>query len=152
MAKILSMQLGSVTSVQLDVLAFYRLQLGAVRGVLPNDTVPHLGLTLRYPPGSPQESIALCRLPVPAAADLANLERVSAVMLAGGTLDRDLDRTREAFQLFKNNPQCKGTALEDSLTVGVSLVEAYWKCRLWVENPKERVELPLKDSTILLLP
>jgi hypothetical protein len=129
MALLVSSVPGSTTGVPLSQNAFWRLQLG----VAAVEQTPALSLAVRYPPGGPADIIALARSPVPVAQSPDEVQRIADVGLLGGSLDRDLERITEAYQMFKNNPRTpSGAALEEAINGGHAIVRAYWGVRDWL--------------------
>jgi hypothetical protein len=148
MPSIISLEKGQTTCFNMPSLAFWRLLVG----VSMAGNVPCFSLMIRYPPGSPQEQIALAKVTCPVTEDHSALQRVADVALLGGTLDRDQERTREAFTLFKNNDRVKGDVLEQCIEDSFLILKAYWSIRNWViEGCKEDQEIEVSDHTKLLL-
>ena len=143
MSKIISLQRGTITVFQLDNLAFYRLRLG----VTLFSTIPCFSLIAAYPPGGEDSQVSLARVTVPFAkidahARTTELHRVVAVALDGGTLDLDQARTREAYLLFKNNPNVKGDILERCIDDSAKIISAYWHVRNWIAEGCRKLDDP----------
>lgn len=148
MASIISLERGQTTCFNMPTLPLWRMMIG----VTMQGQVPCFSLMLRYPPGSPQEQIALARVACPVTEDAHALQRVADVALDGGTLDADQERTREAFNLFKNNDRLKGDVLEQCIEDSFKILSAYWTIRNWViEGCKEDCEVEVTDHTKLIL-
>ncbi len=115
------------TTIDLQANAFLRFCLGTVK----IDETPGLALVAKYPPQG--DIIALQAVPVSVAQSAEEVHRVAAVGLAGGTLDEDSKRLREAYEMFKNNPRVPSqAALEEAVEQGLSIVKAYWQLRDWL--------------------
>jgi hypothetical protein len=145
---IISMQRGNITVFQFEGLPFYRLSVG----VTLVSGYPAFSLVMRYPPGDDGSMVSLARVTVPFAkvdnvARTTELHRVANVALAGGSLDLDQARTREAMLLFKNNPSIKGDILERCIEDCAKIVQAYWHVRNWIKDgcPK----LPDPDYVVI---
>lgn len=171
--RILSLVAGSITNVNLNQLAFWRLEIGSSQMVTSSGETPAFTLFLRYPsmlaatfgtqvtatyPATVQvyqmsnPLITLARTAIPIAKELGELEQVTKVALEGGSRDLDAARTREAFNLFKNNVQIKGNAMESCIKDSIKIIDAYWDIRMWVENgfaESKKLE-PAEHTTVLL--
>lgn len=150
MPRLLSSGPGATTGIDLQSVAFYRLQIGATMV----ESTPALGLVVRYPPGRPENQIALARLPVGIAQDAREVERVAAAALSIGTRQGDTERLEEAFQLFKNNPRTPSQqALTDAIADGVSLLNAYWDLREWLMQQSDaKLTREIGMYTVMAIP
>jgi hypothetical protein len=133
LAKIVSLQRGNVTVFQLGSIAFYRIRLGVTMA----GPIPCFSLVGLFPPGDESSQVSLARVTVPFAkydpqTRITNLHRVVAVALDGGTLDLDQARSREAFMLFKNDPNIKGDIFERCIDDSNRIISAYWHVRNWI--------------------
>lgn len=132
---------GNVTGITMENNAFWRLQLG----VTMMEQTPALSLILRYPPGGADNQISLLRVAVAIAQDHGEVQRIADVALMRGDKEGDRDRLREAYELFKNNPRTPSQAsLEEALTQGLEMIDAYWRVREWLLDPNERARLTLQ--------
>lgn len=129
MPRLLSSGPGATTGVEIGNIAFFRLQIGATL----MDSTPALALVVRYPPGSPENQIALAKVAVGISQETGEVERVASAALLMGDREGDKRRIEEAYQLFKNNPRTPSQqALTDSIAEGQKLVDIYWDFREWL--------------------
>lgn len=143
----------NITGIDLSANAFWRLQLGATWAA----EVPWLSLVMIYPPAPGQTTmqtrIVLARTSVPVTGKQEDVERVAQVSVSSGSLDRDLERMTEAFNLFKNSPRIKTDMLESSLRDASEILKAYWRVREWLEaGGKEQVLIDVPPYRIMLRP
>jgi hypothetical protein len=142
----------------------YRLDLG----VTTVRDVPAFSLVYRYPPLTtalmrpdgqvvPLASmalIALARVPITVAESPDALQRVVEVSLDGGTLDKDIARMTEAYQLFRNSPRTRVETLEGCVKDSAEVLKAYWGVREWLAEgagEKRAIALPTDPPTQLVL-
>lgn len=152
MPEIISVQKEAVTGFNLGQLSFWRLQIDTT--LKGPKQVPCFSLVMRYPPGDVGSMVALARCTVTIADSYEELHRVTSVATAGGTLDADILRMAEGFNLFKNHERLKGDALEQCIADSKRVLQAYWKARLWVEGgcrEEETVEVDLENDPVKLL-
>lgn len=162
MPRVVSLQPNAVTAADLGYFA-YKIDLGVT--TLRN--VPAFSLVYRYPPtpvgvfrpDGPWQSfydaavLVLARIPVSVAADVAALQPVVAVSLDGGSLDADIARMHEAYQLFKNEPKIRTDYLEEAINDSDEVLKGYWSLRDWMKTGMtERKEIVVKDTTMVCLP
>jgi len=137
MATLTSFDLGKITHVDLTRNGFWRLQ---PIGLYNNQQGGFLGLSLIYPPGMlavggsamlTQATLASVRVAV--ATDKDSVERIAEKMLIGGNEEDDKARTKECFNLFKNNPRPPSDdRLNEDLSRAYELVSFYWQLRSWI--------------------
>jgi hypothetical protein len=155
MATITAFQRGQVTRFNLDVLPSWRLRLGATVMHQGAEQVPCLALIMQHPePLAVQHGgvaqVALAVVTCPLTRQAADLLRVADVGLLGGALDIDLERTREALHLFKNNPQVKGDLLERCVEDAQRLVRAYWEVRQWLAAQGGPLDVTVSETLLQL--
>lgn len=123
----------SVTGVDLSANAFWRLTLGATQ----SHSMPWLTLVLIYPPAAGQTTqqtqIALARSAVAATEKLEDVLKLAEVSVSMGDLDKDRERMREAFLMFKNS-KVRQDILESDLKAALEVLEAYWTIRDWLKT------------------
>jgi hypothetical protein len=141
------------TGIDLSANAFWRVTLGAVQMY----EMSWLALVMIYPPAPgqtiQQTQIVLARSGVQVASKIEDVFRVAQVSVSTSTLDGDLARMTEAFNLFKNNPRTKQEALEMSLKDAVEILKAYWIIREWLmAGANEPREVIVPPFTIKLRP
>lgn len=168
MAEIISVQKEGTTGFNLGHLSFWRLKIDTTAKVIsaPQQAdsaerqpqvkiIPCFSLVMRYPPGDASSMVALVRCTIPIATSLEELQRVTSVATQGGTLDTDVLRMTEGFNLFKNHENLKGNALEKCIEDAKMILKAYWDVRLWVEDgcrQEKVIDISLEnDPTKLLL-
>ena len=136
----------NTTGIDLSANAFWRITLG---GVFASD-MSWLALVAIYPPAPgqtiQQTQIVLARAGVQVASKIEDVLRVAQVSVSSGSLEGDIARMTEAFNLFKNNPRTKQEILEISLRDAVEILKAYWTVREWLmagaTEPKEVIVPP----------
>lgn len=143
----------NVTGIDLSANAFWRVMLGATVAM----DVPWLTLAVIYPPASGQTvhqtQITLARTSVPVTSRVEDVMRVAEVSISTGSLDQDISRMTEAFNLFKNNPRTKQEVLETSLRDALEILQAYWQVREWLfTGAKNDKDLPVSGYVIKLRP
>ena len=154
MASLLVFARGNTTGISLGANAFWRLGLGATQD---NEGGSYFSLVIIYPPSSgmtfDQAKIILCRTHVPMANNVREVERVAGVSLHGGTLETDLVRMTEAFNLFRNNPRTKDEAIVAAIKDASDVIGAYWAIRTWLANgSKEEKTVSVNGYDILCQP
>ena len=125
---------GPVTGFNLGLNAFWRLSLGVTSDT---DNNVYMAIMFYYPgmPGHPVPQIALAKVNIPPAAQpggMESLTKVAAVSLEGGTVEADIARMTEAFNLFGNMPRVKREAIDSSVRDVTELLRGYWQLREWL--------------------
>ena len=155
MPSLLSFAPGATTGFCLSSLGLWRLAFGCTVTGNEHEPLPWLALQIITSPSGIQQVFqrtALARVSIPVASSAAEVDRVTSVILEGGTVDNDMARLTEAFSLFKNNPRVKGDVYDATLVECKDLLRGYWDIRLWLEEGyKEQKTLKLPGSTTLLL-
>lgn len=141
------------TGIDLSANAFWRVTLGAVYA----SEMSWLALIMIYPPApgqtTHQTQIVLARAGVPVAGKVEEVMRVAQVSVSSGSLEHDIARMTEAFNLFKNNPRTKQEILEISLRDSLEILKAYWNVREWLmQGASESKELIIPPYTLKLRP
>lgn len=160
MPRVVSLHPGGVTTVDLGHFA-YRIDLG----VVPMRDVSCFSLVYRYPPNTTalmrfdgtqiplSAMMALARVPAPVAESMEALQKVVEVSLDGGSLDADIERMTEAYQLFRNSPRVRVEALDGCVKDSVEVLKAYWALREWMRSGmKEPQEVVVLTTTLVLQP
>lgn len=163
MPRIVSLQPNAVAVADLGYFA-YKIDVG----VTSFKNVPAFSLVYRYPPNPiglyrPADSewvglaeaavITLARVQISVAEDANALRRVTEVSLDGGSLDTDLARMHEAYQLFKNDPKIRIDKLEEAINDSDEVVKGYWLLREWMKTGMaERKEIVVKETTMVCFP
>ena len=137
MACLISKAPGAFTVINLDQNAFWRVTMG---GDIVDQT-PALALNVIYPPGMqfrPVDGaaiptvVALAKVPITLAQSTNEAARVAQVALAGGNLETDRQRLREAFEMFKNNPRApRQESIEQAANDAMQLLDLYWQIAGW---------------------
>ncbi len=154
MASLLVLARGNTTGISLGANAFWRISLGAT---IDGSGGSYFSLVLIYPPSAgmsfDQARIVLTRTHVPMANNQLEVERVASVSLQGGTLEADISRMTEAFNLFRNNPRTKSEAVDTAIKDAGDVVGAYWAIRMWMLNgAKEEKTISVNSYDIVCQP
>lgn len=109
---------------------------------------PCLTLALGYPPSpaavvvnntltslASMAVVALARVPLDFAQDIEAASRVSEAAVSMGTQEGDVQRVKEAMNLFRNLPRIRIEALDAATAEAERLVIAYWALRSWMLKP-----------------
>jgi hypothetical protein len=130
----------NVTGVDLSANAFWRLALGATQ----SNSMPWLTLVLIYPPAPGQTTqhtqIALARSAVAVTDKVEDVLKLAEVSLSQGSLEKDMARMTEAFNMFKNNKGVRQDILESDLKAALEVLDGYWKIRNWLRNGADHQE------------
>lgn len=148
MPKLISVGPYGTTGINLDNLAFYRLQLGASN----YGSDPALALVVRYPPAG--DRIALAMVTVPVASEVTEIEQLAAVGLITNEEETDKSRLVEAYQMFKNKPRApRDETIQQAAEAGTMLVAAYWQIRRWLTGDAgEDLSVEVDRYTVLSEP
>lgn len=136
----------NATGIDLSANAFWRITLS---GAFISE-MSWLALVAIYPPAPgqtiQQTQIILARSGVQIASKVEDVLRVAQVSVSSGSLENDIIRMTEAFNLFKNNPRYKQEILDISLRDALKILETYWSVRNWLmagaDVPKELIVPP----------
>lgn len=162
MPRIVSLQPGATSSADLGHVA-YQFELGATGW----RNIPSFSLLYRYPfytaPGTfradgqpwlfSTSTLTLARVQVPIAESLEALTRVTEVSLDGGSLEADVARMTEAYQLFKNDNRVRADRLDEAIKASAVVVQAYWSLRQWLAaGMTEKHEIDVVHTKLVCLP
>lgn len=141
------------TGIDLSANAFWRVTLG---GVFMWE-MSWLALVAIYPPApgqtTQQTQIVLARAGIPVASKIEEVFRVAQVSVSTGSIEGDMARMTEAFNLFKNSPRIKQEVLDSSLRDALEILKAYWSVRDWLfSGATEYKEIQVPPFTIKLRP
>lgn len=137
MPSLMSFGPSATFALNLDRMLFWSLGVGVTQDRL--DQTFQLTLQVSYPPtvAGVDPSMfrgVLARLDVPMAQTQAALQRVADVALRAGSLVTDIERTTEAFQLFKNQDKVKEADVVACIEEAKTFLRAYWDLRGWLEE------------------
>lgn len=122
----------NTTGIDLSANAFWRLSLSAVT----SHEMPWLALVAIYPPAPgqtiQQTQIVLARCGINVASKIEDVFRIAEVALSSGTMDGDIKRMTESFNLFKNDQRVKQEILDICVRDATEIVKAYWAVRDWL--------------------
>lgn len=155
MPRLLSLAPGAFTAVDLAANAFWRISMGAAAV----DQTPALALNLTYPPGvqlRPVDGaaiptvVSLAKVPLALAQSPQEASRIANVALAGGDIEADRVRLREAFEMFKNQPRApRQESIDQAVEDATQLIDLYWQIVNWVrEGAKDKWELVILKTVV----
>lgn len=111
--------------------------------------IPCLTLALGYPPNpaavvvngtlaslSSTAVVALARVPLDFAQSTEEVHRVAESAVSLGSQEGDVQRVKEAMNLFRNLPRIRLESLDAATAEAERLVIAYWALRTWMLNPE----------------
>lgn len=148
MPRIVALRRGSVVGVDLGHVTF-QLTLGATALQVGENPLPCFSILYEYPPSPtfafrpvdgyyfqpPMSLAALVQVPIALAESQAELERVARASTGMSSLEKDLARMTEAFNLFKNRPREIAQArLEACVRDAAEVVKGYYDIREWVAS------------------
>ena len=140
----------NVTGVDLSANAFWRLALSATQ----SNNMPWLTLVLIYPPAPGQTvqhtQIALARSAVAATDKVEDVLKLAEVSVSMGDLDKDTERMKEAFLMFKNS-KVRQDILESDLKAALEVLDAYWKIRSWLKSGADHPDTVMVGQYEILL-
>jgi hypothetical protein len=142
---------------------WWRLQIAAV----PSGGRAGFALVYRYPSATPLMSdgrggwlvssdyaqLALAVADVDFAEKVEDLKPVTDVAIISGDRDKDIARTTEAMNLFRNLPRLKEEALALALRDISAVIDGYWAINHWHrEGCKHRIEVTVADAVLVGVP